>query len=287
MKRTYLWLTMTTLMGRGHYTAAQTMRLGLLTALVATTLGAHAADVAALTPDIRQIRVGISNVFVVKTNPIMLIDSGGKEDLEPLLAGLKSEGVSMAQVKTIILTHGHADHAGLAAELKRRSGALLVAGAADTPMTLAGHNDDIKPTSFMAQLLKRFAIDPSYEAFEADLKVDAPIDLQRFGLKGKLLQMPGHTPGSLVLVLEDGRAFVGDMMLGGWMAGAVFAHSAGEHYFQDDLARNHANIAELLKLPIHTFYLGHGGPVTRASVLQGFGLKDPRPDGHTLVSAAP
>lgn len=239
-----------------------------------TSVPSHAAAPSS-GPEVSQIRVGSTNVFLIKTNPPMLIDSGDKTNLDALQEGLKTEGVSLAQIKTIILTHGHADHAGLAAELKRRSGALLVAGAAETVMTRAGHNDDIKPTNLMARILKRFAIDPSYEGFEADLKVDSEIDLQRFGLHGKVVQMPGHTPGSLVLILDDGRAFVGDMMLGGWMGGALFAHHAGEHYFQDDLERNHANIAALLKLPIHTFYLGHGGPVSRESVCHAFDLVDP------------
>ena len=255
--------------------------LGLACALACTTFSASAAQANSQTPEIKQIRVGTSNVFVVKSEPPMLIDSGDKKDLSALLDALKTEGVAIEQVKTILLTHGHADHAGSAAQLRRRSGALLVAGAADTVMTKAGHNDDIKPTSWMARILKRFAIDPSYEGFEADVKVDAPMDLKRFGLAGKVMQMPGHTPGSLVLILDDGRAFVGDMMLGGWMAGAMFASSAGEHYFQDDLERNHANIVALLRLPIHTFYLGHGGPVSRASVLAGFGLVDPLAVGAT------
>jgi hypothetical protein len=42
------------------------------------------------------------------------------------------------------------------------------------------------------------------------------------------------------------------------------------------VARNRANIVRLLKLPIHTFFLGHGGPVTRESVLAGFEMADPR-----------
>jgi glyoxylase-like metal-dependent hydrolase (beta-lactamase superfamily II) len=255
---------------------------GLVCILACAGFAAHAEQPNRPSPEIKQIRVGTANVFVVKSDPLVLIDTGDKKDLVALLDGLKTEGISVAQIKTIVLTHGHADHSGSAAELRRRSGAILVAGAADSVMTKAGHNDDIKPTNFMAKVLKRFAIDPSYEPFEADLKVGAPIDLKRFGIAGKMVQMPGHTPGSLVLILDDGRAFVGDMMLGGWMGGAVFANRAGEHYFQDDLVRNHANIAELLKLPIHTFYLGHGGPVSRASVLEGFGLADP-----LLISAGP
>lgn len=66
------------------------------------------------------------------------------------------------------------------------------------------------------------------------------------------------------------------MMLGGCLGGALFPSRAGEQYFQFDQARNRSQIVELLRRPAHTFYLGHGGPVTRASVLRGFDLADPR-----------
>jgi glyoxylase-like metal-dependent hydrolase (beta-lactamase superfamily II) len=82
--------------------------------------------------------------------------------------------------------------------------------------------------------------------------------------------MPGHTPGSLVVLLDDGRAFVGDMMAGGYMGGAISPHRAGEHYFHADRARNLENIKVVLKRPIKMFHLGHGGPVTRESVETAF-----------------
>ncbi len=177
---------------------------------------------------------------------------------------------------SVILTHGHHDHAGLAAEIKRRSGAQLIVGAGDAGMTHAGHDDELKPTNLMARILKRFAIDPAYEGVVADVQVDTTLDLNPFGVPGRAVQMPGHTAGSLVVVLDDGRAVVGDIMLGGWLGGAMFADSPGEHYFQADQARNHDNIVALLKQTIHTFYLGHGGPVTRAAVLKAFDLADPQ-----------
>lgn len=244
------------------------------------------SDRAVTTPDIKQMRLGSSNVFLIKSNKFVLIDSGGKNDLPALQAALAAKNVPIEKISTIILTHAHADHAGLAAELRRRSGAVIVMGAGDVPMAKAGHNDDIKPTNLMARILKRFVIDPNYEGFTADVLVDEPLDLQRFGLSGRAVQMPGHTPGSLVVVLDDGRAFVGDIMLGGWMGGAMLSGHAGEHYFQADMARNHANIEELLKQPINTFYLGHGGPVTRESVLEGFNLVDPLGKSKKSASSA-
>jgi glyoxylase-like metal-dependent hydrolase (beta-lactamase superfamily II) len=226
-------------------------------------------------PEVITIKLSLSNVHVIRGSRSVLIDAGGKDDLPALEAALTAHGIGWIDLAAVIVTHGHSDHAALAAEIRRRSGAAVLLGSGDLPMAAAGHNDNLRPTNFTARVLKQFFIDPAYQAFAPDLVIDGDIDLRRFGIAGVVRQMPGHTPGSLVVLLDDGRAFVGDMVLGGWMGGAVFADRAGEHYFQADLARNRANIVELLRGPTQTFYLGHGGPVTRASVLQGFGLDDP------------
>ena len=82
--------------------------------------------------------------------------------------------------------------------------------------------------------------------------------------------MPGHTRGSLVVVLSNKTAFVGDMMLGGSLAGMFFPSSPGEHYYQADPEQNRRNIHTLLAQGIETFYLGHGGPVSREDVIAAF-----------------
>jgi glyoxylase-like metal-dependent hydrolase (beta-lactamase superfamily II) len=127
----------------------------------------------------------------------------------------------------------------------------------------------------MATLLKKFAIDPTYEAFKPDRVVERELRLGEWGIAGRVYQLPGHTPGSLVVELDDGRSFVGDMMLGGYLGGALMPQRAGEHYFHADRHRNFENIHTLLKGPGKLFFLGHGGPVTRESVVAAFGSGEP------------
>lgn len=251
------------------------MRKRFLSMLLSAS--ALALPVQAIALEVVQIRLSMSNVFLLKAPKPVLVDAGGKSDMPTLEPALAAQGVKVEDIGAVIVTHGHSDHAALAAEIRRRSGALLFLGAGDVKMARQGHNDELKPTNFMAQLLKHFAIDPQYEGFAPDVQVSGERDLKPLGIAGQVVQMPGHTPGSLVVLLEDGRALVGDMMLGGWMGGAMFAHRAGEHYFQADAAQNRANIAELLRRPqrIETFYLGHGGPVSRTAVLSGFKLDEP------------
>ncbi|OGB00910.1 MAG: hypothetical protein A3E25_02570 [Burkholderiales bacterium RIFCSPHIGHO2_12_FULL_69_20] len=250
-------------------------RLARCLALLCLLCGA-AAPAWAAGPEVVTIPLGFSNAYLIKAPRPVLVDAGGKHDGPALQAALQAEGVALSDLAAVIVTHGHSDHAGGVAAIQALGGKVVVLGQGDVPMAHAGRNGELVPVNLTARLLKLLPLDPRYTPFAPEVVVVAPLDLSRFGIAGQVLQMPGHTPGSLVVLLADGRAFVGDMMLGGCLGGALFPSRAGEQYFQFDQARNRSQIVELLRRPVHTFYLGHGGPVNRASVLSGFDLADPR-----------
>ena len=79
--------------------------------------------------------VGPVNLYLAEGEPLTLIDAGpryqpAREALETALAGC---GYGVADVQRIVLTHAHADHCGLAAELARISGAEVLTHAANLP----------------------------------------------------------------------------------------------------------------------------------------------------------
>lgn len=233
-------------------------------------LAAAACTSAVVAAEVLTIRLPMSNVHLIRGAKPVLVDAGRAEDAPALVAALAAHGVRPAEVALVVLTHGHADHAGGAAALKRAGAAQLALGAGDLPMARAGDHGTLNPMNFTARALKRFAIDPRYEPFEPDLAVERELDLAPWGIAGRVVAMPGHTPGSLVVRLADGSAIVGDQMLGGWLGGALFADRAGPHYFHADRAANETNIGALLGDGVQRFHLGHGGPVTAASVRAGF-----------------
>ena len=249
--------------------------LGITFLVLAPACGQEGAPEEAPVLDIVPIKLSWSNAFLIKSKQPVLVDAGSPKDLPEIERVLATYGVKLADIALVIPTHGHSDHAGAVAQLQRTSAARVALGKGDVPMAKAGHNDDLKPTNFMAKLLKRFAIDPNYEPFVPDIIIDGSLDLAPWGIQGKVLTLPGHTPGSVVVILDDGRALVGDMILGGYFGGAIFPEHAGQHYFHADVDGNLENIKTMLKLPTKTFYLGHGGPVTREGVLKGFDLVDP------------
>jgi len=260
-------------------TAARRLALRLATALALllaiSSLGCASRTVGrtAEGAPIVQIPLSLSNVYLVKANRPILIDTGALGDMHDLTNALEDNGVWPGRISLIIVTHAHADHAGLAAELREISRAPVVLGEGDRELARRGHNDELRPTSLTATLLKPF-IPTIFPEIEPDIAVapGKPLDLRPYGLEGEVIAMPGHTPGSIVVVLPNHVAFVGDMMLGGVAGGALFAHSPGEHYYQADPAENRANIQALLRMGIETFYLGHGGPVSRAAVIRAYGF---------------
>jgi glyoxylase-like metal-dependent hydrolase (beta-lactamase superfamily II) len=70
-------------------------------------------------------KVGPVNCYVTTARPITLIDTGTKwdESRRALQTELAELGLEIEAVQRIIITHAHADHYGLAADIVRASGA--------------------------------------------------------------------------------------------------------------------------------------------------------------------
>jgi glyoxylase-like metal-dependent hydrolase (beta-lactamase superfamily II) len=201
-----------------------------------------------------------------------MVDAGSPHDWKALNQALAKHHLKMSDISMLILSHGHGDHAALSKAIRDSSHCKIVVGRGDLPMVRNGHNDKLKSNNMTAVLMKPI-IDFKYPPFEPDIVVDSALDLHPYGLAGRVLAVPGHTPGSLAVVLDDKRALVGDMMLGGIFGGLFFAGKPGEHYFHADKEADHKRLSELLALGVKSFYLGHGGPVERDAVIKAFAIK--------------
>jgi glyoxylase-like metal-dependent hydrolase (beta-lactamase superfamily II) len=64
--------------------------------------------------------IGPVNVYLIKEDPVTLIDTGPKtpEAIAALRSGLRSAGLSVNNIRRIVLTHAHEDHCGLARSLR-------------------------------------------------------------------------------------------------------------------------------------------------------------------------
>lgn len=89
--------------------------------------------------------VGASDIAAyafVTPEGVILLDGGFPETAPQIEANLKTIGSSIEAVKILLNSHSHFDHAGGLAELKAKSGAQLLASAADAPQLEAGGRGD-------------------------------------------------------------------------------------------------------------------------------------------------
>ncbi len=217
------------------------------------------------------LRLSISNAFLITGEKAILVDSGGPNDVPRILTFLQQHGITEGKLALILLTHGHWDHAGGAAELRAKTKAPIAIHRGDVELVRQGSNGTPKPTCLMGYLIRAF-VNRGYPPFEPDILIDEEIDLTPFGVAGRIVFTPGHTPGSISVLTGDGGIIVGDLLMGGWFGGALFASRPGLHYFADDLAGVKTSIGKVLALSPRVIHPGHGGPLDPKAVMRKFAL---------------
>jgi glyoxylase-like metal-dependent hydrolase (beta-lactamase superfamily II) len=107
---------------------------------------------------------------------------------------------------------------------------------------------------------------PVVTGLEPDILIEGEMDLARYGVNGKIIMTPGHTPGGISITLESGEILVGDLIFGGLVRPAA----PGFPYFAESVEQLLQSIQKVLGLQPSIIYAGHGGPFTAESVRRRF-----------------
>jgi len=145
-------------------------------------------------------------------NRAALIDPGG--EAERLLAEVAARGLTLEK---ILLTHGHLDHVGAAAELRDALGIPIIGPQREDRFWL-----DVLP-----QQAEMFGFPPLL-VFSPDQWLEDGDTVEVGSVRFDVLHCPGHTPGHVVFYQPEARlAFVGDVLFKGSIGRSDFPR--GDH----------------------------------------------------------
>ncbi|NOK16529.1 subclass B3 metallo-beta-lactamase [Corallococcus carmarthensis] len=137
---------------------------------------------------------GLTALLVETQDGLVLLDGGMPQMADPLLANLRRRGFAPHDLRLILSSHAHADHAGSFAALKRRTGARIVASAESAVQLARGGSDDL-----------HFGDDITFPPVVADRVVMDGEVVSQGGVEFTAHFMPGHTPGSIGWTWNDTR----------------------------------------------------------------------------------
>ena len=223
----------------------------------------------AVAQEIIAITSSIVNAFIIRGERSIIIDTGVPGFGSNILAGMQKKGIKPGDISLILITHGHHDHYGSLGVLKEKTGAPVAVHKADAGPLKTGINPELHPIGakgkFMVSMSK-FIRTPDMKGVEADILIENEMDLGKYGVAGKAIHTPGHTTGSLSVVLDDGSVFIGDMIFGGF----IRQKTPNFPYICQDTQALLKSVQAVFDLKPKIIYASHGGPFTPEAVRRKF-----------------
>jgi hydroxyacylglutathione hydrolase len=178
-----------------------------------------------------------SILFNEETKRAAVVDPGG--DVPLILDAIAKMGVT---VEKILITHGHIDHAGGAAELREKLGVTIEGPHIADDFLL----QDLPNTGLQYGQREARVVTPDRWLADGDV-------VEAAGFTFKVIEAPGHSPGSVVFFNEAQRfAFMGDVLFKNSIGRTDLRQSNHEHLL-------HAIREKILPLGDDvTFLPGHG-----------------------------
>lgn len=167
--------------------------------------------------------VGPTWNYLITGDKLFLVDCGRVGMGKRLLEMIETAGFALSDLAGVVLSHGHEDHDGGAAELTRRVGVPMYAhpvyemlNRVDHSMAPADDKLDMPAACWHCPMPGWFArkFCPEYHRERKTLTI-SPIgnSPQPFDRGIRIFHLPGHSPDALAILVDDEAVLVGDTIL--------------------------------------------------------------------------
>ncbi len=144
-----------------------------------------------------------TNYYVLEIkNGKLLFDCGWPGTMPQFTAELKRKGLMPTEIKYILVSHFHTDHAGLVQEFKNLGAKFILLESQVTFIKPLNDFHKRKKTPF-TEILEDHNLLLKFE--------DSRRFLASIGIDGEIISTPGHSDDSITLILDAGFAFTGDL----------------------------------------------------------------------------
>jgi glyoxylase-like metal-dependent hydrolase (beta-lactamase superfamily II) len=211
--------------------------------------------------------LGVGRAYLyADADRLTLIDTGLAKSAEKILAVVEALGRKPEDIRQIVITHHHRDHAGSLAGLVERTGAQVLALALEAPVIRGDRPPADADRAGFARLLTpalgRYARPPAPARVDRELADGDEIDL---GGGARAVHVPGHTMGSLAIYLPGRKLmFTGD---GAANALGLGPPSGPFGLYNEDRAAARASFRKLAELDFDVAFFGHGKPLDKDASL--------------------
>lgn len=218
-----------------------------------------------------RILFGRSNVFFVTNGEKnILVDTSPYYMWKILEIRLKK--LNVLNIDYLILTHSHADHSQNAYRIKEKYKSEVFIHKEEASYLTSGDNLLPDGTTSISKFIMNFGIKNIYSRFknrpcQYDFLVDSKFDLTNFGFNAFILHTPGHSPGSMSVIVDNEIALVGDAMFGVFK-GSIFPP------FAHDIKLMISSWGRLLETDCSYYLPSHGSANSRSLVLREYEKKE-------------
>ncbi len=203
--------------------------------------------------NLQVISLGMVNVFLLKGNKYILVDTGLKGSAKKIVKAMNKLSINPKDIELIILTHNHEDHIGALNELVELTGAKTLIHQLEYDCMRCLIDDDIKPLVLLSKImLKLSPLEKIPVSKEFDILVTDEYDLSEYGLNAKVIHTPGHTKGSISILIDD-KVIIGDSLM------AMMPWSKpGKPILAYDTELIKESMQRLIDLGAKEFFFSHG-----------------------------